>query len=516
MERRLAAILAADVVGYSRLVRADEEGTLATLKAIRLELIDPKIAEHQGRIVKLMGDGMLAEFNSVTGAVRMAADVQRAIVERNSELPEDRRIVFRFGVNLGDVVIDGDDIQGDGVNLAARLEGLAEPGGICISGAVYDQIRDRVDLAFEDLGDRQVKNIDRPIKVWGWLPGRTPTVDAPAQTRPVSAPNKPSIAVLPFDNMSTDTELDHFCTGLSESLITDLSKSKLLTVAARNASFAHAGKGIDVIAVARALNVAFLVEGSVQAMGQRLRVNIQLIDGLNGQHLWAERYDFSDADLFAAQDHVVADAVVEIDAAMDMGDMARRRREMAGSPEAYAVYQRAYSQTVEGTQGSIQQARRHWNKLVTIGANPGLGLGGLASCLLMDVRNGWAAEPEAATAEGLRLLDEALVNEPDFPFLHALRCGFLLLSDRLDAALDAGKVAVDLDPTYTNSIGYYAVSLSAAGEYSAASRNFQSYFRIMPNPTSNTRMRYAEHLVPIRLKQVLRPVVEGRRRAGGM
>ena len=245
MERRLAAILASDVVGYTRLIRTDEEGTLAALKGLRADLIDPTLAEHNGRIVKLMGDGMLAEFASVVDAVQAAVETQRAVAERNADIPEEKRIEFRVGINLGDVVIDGDDIQGDGVNVAARLEALAEPGGICISGMVYEGVRDRIDIPFEDMGEQEVKNIARPIRVWRW----SEAVRAgPAVTgnKPLPRPDKPSIAVLPFENMSGDAEQEYFSDGISEDIITELSKFHELFVIARNSSFTYKGRAVDV------------------------------------------------------------------------------------------------------------------------------------------------------------------------------------------------------------------------------------------------------------------------------
>ncbi len=272
MERRLAAILAADAVGYSRLIRADEEGTLDRLKALRNEIIDPKIAEHNGRIVKLMGDGMLAEFASVVDAVRAAIEAQRSITEHNAGLPEEKRIEFRVGINLGDVVIDGDDIHGDGVNVAARLEGLAEPGGICISDKVYEELRDRIDLPFEDLGEQEVKNIDRPVRVWRWAADTStaaPSSDKDSEPRPF--PDRPSIAGLPFDNMSDDPEQEYFADGITEDLITDLLKISGLFVIARNSSFSYKGQQVKVHQVTEGLGVRYVLEGSVRRAGEQVR-----------------------------------------------------------------------------------------------------------------------------------------------------------------------------------------------------------------------------------------------------
>ena len=274
MARRLAAILAADVVGYARLVRADEEGTLDRLKALRTEIIDPQVAEHHGRVVKLMGDGMLAEFASVVDAVRAAIETQRSIAAYNAGLPEEKRVEFRIGVNLGDVVIDGDDIQGDGVNVAARLEGLAQPGGVCVSGGVYEQVRDRIDAHFEDMGQQWVKNIDRPVHVWRWAsdgPPAAPKLEKRSDRLPL--PDKPSIAVLPFDNMSGDPEQEYFSDGITDDIITDLSKLSGLFVIARNSSFVYKGRPGDVTHAARELGVRYVLEGSIRRAGGRVRLN---------------------------------------------------------------------------------------------------------------------------------------------------------------------------------------------------------------------------------------------------
>jgi len=304
MERRLAAILAADVVGYSRLIRADEEGTLAALKALRQDLIDPKIAAHRGRIVKLMGDGMLAEFPSVVEAVRAAVETQTAVSTRNSELPDGERIDFRVGINLGDVVVDGDDIHGDGVNVAARLEGLADPGGVCVSAAVYDQVHHRTDLIFEDLGDQYVKNIDQPVRVWRWAASRAKDRAPDLTSDPLPLVDKPSIAVLPFDNMSGDDEQAYFADGIAEDITTELSRFSALFVTSRNSAFKYRGGSLDLTQVGKELGVQYLLEGSVRRGGERVRITAQLIDAQNGNHVWAERYDRKLEDIFAIQDEI--------------------------------------------------------------------------------------------------------------------------------------------------------------------------------------------------------------------
>jgi adenylate cyclase len=303
-QRRLAAIMAADVVGYARLIRADEEGTLRALKALRADLIDPKLSEHNGRVVKLMGDGMLAEFPSVVDAVRAAVETQKAISVRNANLPDDERIEFRVGINLGDVVIDGDDIHGDGVNVAARLEGLAEPGGVCVSGAVYDQVHHRTDLTFHDLGDQQVKNIDQLVRVWRWAGAGATGLASASTSEPTPFLDKPSIAVLPFDNMSGDEEQAYFADGIAEDITTELSRFSSLFVASRNSAFKYRGAGLDLKQVGKELGVQYLLEGSVRRGGERVRITAQLIDAQSGNHVWAERYDRKLEDIFAIQDEI--------------------------------------------------------------------------------------------------------------------------------------------------------------------------------------------------------------------
>ena len=303
--RRLAAILAADVVGYSRLMGADEEGTHERFKAHLRELIDPKIREHHGRIVKTTGDGVLAEFASVVDAVRCAGEIQRGMADRDLDLAEERRLRFRIGVNLGDMIVDGDDIYGDGVNIAVRLEGLAAPGSICVSGTVRDHIGDRLPYAFEDMGEQSLKNIARPVLVYALRPGGIAGLPATSLTSTVTAPRL-SIVVLPFTNLSDDREQQYFADGITEDLTTDLSRLANMFVISRNTAFTYRNKPVDTKQIGRDLCVRYVLEGSVRLSGNRVRVTAQLIDAGTDAHLWAERFDRDTEDLFALQDEIVS------------------------------------------------------------------------------------------------------------------------------------------------------------------------------------------------------------------
>ncbi|WP_284735855.1 adenylate/guanylate cyclase domain-containing protein [Dongia deserti] len=304
--RRLCAILAADVAGYSQLMGADEDGTLTALTAHRRDLIDPAIAEHAGRIVKTTGDGLLVEFASVVDAVRCAVDVQRGMAERNHAVPENQRLAFRIGLNLGDVIVQNDDLYGDGVNVAARLEALAEPGGICLSASAHEQVRDKIaTVRFEDLGEQRVKNIARPVRAYRVALGLAGPVPSPVPTLSSS----PSIAVLPLDNMSTDPEQEHFADGLAEDLITDLARVAGLLVVARNSTFTYKGRPVSITQVGRELGVRYVMEGSVRKVDNRVRITAQLIDAATNAHVWADRYDRDLTDIFAVQDEVTREIV---------------------------------------------------------------------------------------------------------------------------------------------------------------------------------------------------------------
>ncbi len=350
VERKLVAIIAGDVAGYSRLMGRDEEGTLRRLKQHRRQIVDPRIAMHHGRIVKVTGDGILIEFASVVDAVRCAVDIQDAMAAANAEVPDDTRIEFRIGINVGDVIIDGDDIYGDGVNVAARLEALAAPGGICVSRIVRDQIRDRLMFGFEDMGEQSVKNIARPIRVFRIRSGAMSVVppstvsaatSAVAPARSLAVPQKPSIAVLPFQNMSGDPEQEFFADGMVEDIITGLSRIRGFFVIARNSSFAYKGRSVDVKQVGRELGVRYVLEGSVRKAGNRVRITAQLIDADTGDHIWAERYDRDLTDIFAVQDEITTGVVAIIEPKLYAAEKQRLERKPPGSLDAWGNVVRA-------------------------------------------------------------------------------------------------------------------------------------------------------------------------------
>ena len=386
--RRLAAILAADVVGYSRLMAGNEGGTLAALKHFRESLFNPAVASHNGRIVKLIGDGTLVEFASVVDAVECAVHVQNSVAARVLS-PGEPGIQLRIGINLGDVIIDGDDIYGDGVNVAARLEPLADPGGVCISSIVHEGVGNRIDNAFQDCGRVQVKNIDRPISIWKWRPGHT-TVAAPAPERHAA----PSIAVLPFDNMSSDPSKDYFSDGVTEDIITDLAKVAGLIVIARNSSFAYKGKRFDIREVARELNVRFVLEGSIRHAANRVRVTAQLIDADNGAHLWAERYDRDLTDIFAVQDDVTQKIVSALKVTLSPAEKARIAEAGVTNVEAHDCHIRARELLLGATQNHeiFEQALVLLNRAVELDPNYAQAYAALAWAYVLDFNNQWSQD----------------------------------------------------------------------------------------------------------------------------
>jgi adenylate cyclase len=336
VERRLTAIFAGDVAGYSRLMGADEEGTLSRLNAHRREFLEPKIAEHRGRIVKRTGDGILIEFASAVDAARCAVEIQHGMIERNAPEPQDKRIEFRIGIHVGDIIIEDGDMFGDGVNIAARLEGIAQPGGICISDDAYRQVRGKLDANFQDAGEQELKNIALPVRIYHLLPG-----GGAMETPALALPDKPSIAVLPFQNMSGDSEQEYFADGMVEDIITGLSRIKWLFVIARNSTFTYKGRAIDVKQVGRELGVRYVLEGSVRKAADRVRITGQLIDAATGAHVWAQRFDRRLEDIFALQDEITLNVVGAIEPSLRDAEIERAKRKRPDSLDAYDLVLRA-------------------------------------------------------------------------------------------------------------------------------------------------------------------------------
>ncbi len=414
IERKLAAILAADVAGYSRLMGADEESTLARVKACRRELIDPKIAEHRGRVVKTTGDGILVEFPSVVDAVRCAMDVQRGMAECNLDIADEQRIEFRVGINLGDIMIDAEDIHGDGVNIAARLEGIASPGGICISDSAYQQVRDKLAIDFEDMGEQQLKNIARPVRAFRITP---PVIVKPtASAKPdLALPDKPSLAVLPFQNMSGDPEQEYFADGIVEEIITALSRVHWLFVIARNSSFIYKGRAVDIKLVGRELGVRYVLEGSVRKASNRVRITGQLVDATTGAHVWADRFDGALDDIFDLQDRVTASVVGAIEPRLQQAEIERARRKPTESLDAYDYFLRAMASFHLFTRDSLLEARRLFQRATELDANYASAYGMAAWCVHLSKTNGWFLDPEREIAEGVRLARRAVAVGKDDP-----------------------------------------------------------------------------------------------------
>ena len=407
VERRLAAVLAADVAGYSRLMGADEEGTLAALKACRRELIDPKIAENRGRIVKTTGDGLLVEFASAVDAIRCATEIQRGMADRNAPIPAGRKVEFRIGINVGDIIIDEGDIYGDGVNIAARLEGIAEPGGISISEDVWRQVQGKVQASFIDLGVQSLKNIAIPIRAY------LVTFGEKQATRPTSVPlalpAKPSIAVLPFKNMSGDPEQEYFADGIAEDIITELARLPSLFVIARNSSFAYKDRTVDLNQAGRDLGVRYLLEGGVRKAGNRVRVTAQLIDASSGAHLWAERFDGELKDVFELQDQVTSKIVAALAPKIERAQLEHAKRKPTESLNAYDCYLRGKA-SFEGygsSRRSIDEALPLFERAIDLDADFASAYAMAAWCYLVRNNNGWLVEADKETKRMLWLAKQA-------------------------------------------------------------------------------------------------------------
>ena len=514
VERRLAAILAADVAGYSRLMGADEEGTLERLKAHRRELIDPKIKEHHGRIVKTTGDGMLVEFPSVVAATRCAVDVQRVMIDRNAEIPEDKRIPFRIGVNLGDVIIDGDDIYGDGVNIAARLEALAEPGGICISRVVHDQIRDKLPYPFEDMGQQSVKNIARPVRTyamtsatvastplvsaptplgparslqrliipasaiavlcvavlawWAWPKGspspasvQTPAAIPPAQTAAANTPApRLSFVVLPFENLSKDPDQEYFADGITDDLTTDLSRISDSFVIAHTTASTYKGKPVDVKQIGRDLGVRYVIEGSVRRSGNQVQVNVQLIDAETGAHLWADRFETDRTNLAEAQNEITGRLARTLNVELFQAASRRIERERAADPDARDFAMRAWARVLRGPLSPVtfEEALRLNERALEIDPGSVDAKNNMAAILVGNLSGGWSSSVQQDQERAEKLLLEILERDPNNARAH-LGLGILRrVEKRLVEAQIELQTATALDRN--NNVAFRALGLT--------------------------------------------------------
>jgi TolB-like protein len=489
--RRLAAILAADVAGYSRLMGADEEGTLDRLKAHRRQLVDPKIREHRGRIVKTTGDGMLVEFSSVVDAVRCAVEIQQVMIARNAEEPEDRRVIFRIGVNLGDVIVDRDDIYGDGVNIAARLEALAEPGGICISHTVLDQILDRLPYAFNDMGQQTLRNIARPVGVYALSQAAVtalPLVTEPARPR---APRRPasrrrelprlSIVVLPLANLSSDPDQEYFADGITDDLTTDLSRIAGSFVIARSTAFTYRGKPADVKQIGRELGVRYVLEGSVRRAGDRIQVNVQLIDATTGGHLWADRFDTERANLAAAQTHITGRLAQTLGVELIRAEE-RRIEADAVSPDARDLIMRGWAYFYKpGSAATLLQAQRFFEQALEIDPRSIDASIGFARTLLAKVADGFSSSTPQDVARAEELLLEALDHASDRSAVHEAM-GLLrrVQRGRLSESRMEHETALALDPNNVGAVRQLGWTLLHLGEPDAAIAQGEKALRLSP------------------------------------
>ena len=473
VERRLAAILAVDVAGYSRLMGVDEEGTLAALKACRRDFIDPKIAEHRGRIVKTTGDGALIEFASAVDGVRCAMEIQRVMAERNTAIPEDHRIEFRIGINVGDIIIDENDIYGDGVNIAARIESLAEPGAVCLSENAYQQIKGKLSLDVTDMGDQQLKNIAQRVRVYGIRS------DGPQARAALALPDKPSIAVLPFQNISGDPEQGYFADGMVEDIITGLSRIKWLFVIARNSTFTYKGRAVDVKQVGRELGVGYVLEGSVRKAVDRVRITAQLIDAATGAHVWAERYDRKSDDIFALQDEITLSVVGAIEPSLRLAEVERAKRKRPDSLDAYDLVLRALPDVYSRMPEPSKKALVHLERALALDPNYALAHACAAECYhSLFLRGGLREENRTAA---VRHAQVAIANGQDDALALTL-AGFSLGMDGHDraAAFAAFEAALAVSPSSALTYILGSVILSFAEEAERAIEWGERGLRLSP------------------------------------
>jgi adenylate cyclase len=482
VEHRFAVILCADVVGYSRLMGVDEEGTLAALRAVRQDLVDPKIAEHRGRIVRTMGDGLLVEFNSVVDAVRCAIAIQRAMPERSADTPADRRLQFRFAINMGDVVSDGDLIYGDGVAIASRMEALAEPGGINVSRAVRDQVRDRLPIMFEDCGQHEVKNIARPVRVFRVVPEEGPAGPPSTGRRRAAAPvGRPALAVLPFQNLGGDAETEFFLDSVAEDLITELARARWFSIVARNTSFSYKGKGADSKQVARELGVRYVVEGSLRKSGNRVRIACQLVEAASGQHLWADRFDGTLEDTFDLQDRITESLIGSVGPVLREAEIERARHKPEANQDAYDLTLRAFPPTFAETAEDNAEALRLLTEALEV--DPAFAMPNALAAWCYQQRHlmDWPGAQPDDRETARRMARVAIDEGADSPL--ALTLGGAVhasLTRDHDFALAAVDRAMMINANAAAVLGFDALTRCICGSYDTAIEHAEKALQLSP------------------------------------
>ncbi len=473
--------MTADVVGYSRLMSKDEEGTLARLKSLRKELVQPKIDKGLGRIVKIMGDGLLVEFPSVVEAVRCAVEIQQDMAKREADLPDGSQIKVRIGVNLGDIIVEGSDIYGDGVNVAARLEGLSEPGGVCISGKVHEEVRNKLSVVFEDLGEQEVKNIPEPVRVYRWIDSATGTVAAtvgPESAPPL--PEKPSIAVLPFDNMSGDPEQEYFADGISEDLITALSKIRWFFVIARNSTFTFKGEAVEVTQVARDLGVRYVIEGSVRKAGTRVRITAQLIDATTGRHVWAERYDRNLADIFELQDEMTQTIVGAVEPELSAAERERAAHKPPENLDAWETYQKGLWHLWKFGRNDIANARKLLQRAQNLDPGYATSYAFESYAHYLDAMLGFSEAPDESLTAALNAAERALVLDDKDPVAYFALGRVQMMRGEHDASVAELQRSVALNPSFAMAHHGLGFALVLSGRLEEANDELDIAVRLSP------------------------------------
>ncbi|WP_170475179.1 adenylate/guanylate cyclase domain-containing protein [Ruegeria arenilitoris] len=475
-QRKLAAIMAADVVGYSRMMAADETGTIDTIRRLRTEVIEPLLNQHDGRLVKTMGDGFLIEFTSAVSSVKAAIELQSLLKSDNAVAPGNSQIELRIGIHVGDIVMDENDIFGDGVNVAARIEPLVAPGGVGISGAAYQQVQGKLDIDWLDGGEQKLKNIANPTRLWHWDNGSEPVQSEPE----LKLPDLPSVAVLPFDNMSSDPDQDHFADGLTEDLITDLSKVSGLFVVARNSTFAFKGQAVDIPTVGRRLGVANVVEGSVRKLGERVRINVQLIDAKSGGHIWADRYDGLLAEVFELQDMVCGEVVSALSVNLTKSETEHLSSVHTTNIEAYELFVQAKATPFPPIPAKMAAASELFNKVVELAPEFSGGYAGLSWIIGFGALWGHS-DPDALGARAEALAYKAIALDKSFGWSYTALNLALLVQRRFDEAIDSAKQGLSLLPNDADAHVIYAVTNGMRGNHDESKKAAETAFRLSPN-----------------------------------